>query len=77
MQRLEDIFSHLKQAPPDPILGTAIAYKNDPSPVKMNLGIGAYRDDFEKPYVFQIVRKVEEEILKDPTLDKVFFQKIN
>jgi len=25
----------------------------------MNLGIGAYRDDDEKPYVFKVVRKVE------------------
>jgi len=39
-------------APPDPILGTALAYKADKNPKKMNLGVGAYRDDNEKPYVF-------------------------
>lgn len=55
----DDVFSHLKLAPPDPILGTALAYKADKSDVKMNLGIGAYRDDNEKPYVFEVVRKVE------------------
>jgi len=37
------IFSHVPMAPPDPILGTAVAYKNDPSGDKVNLGIGAYR----------------------------------
>jgi hypothetical protein len=68
-----DIFSHLKLAPPDPILGTALAYKADPSAVKLNLGIGAYRDDNEKPYVFEIVRKVEQEILTDKSIDKVSF----
>jgi aspartate/tyrosine/aromatic aminotransferase len=42
-------------APPDPILGTALAYKADPSKDKVNLGIGAYRDDNEKPYPFKVV----------------------
>lgn len=65
-----EVFSHLKLAPPDPILGTALAYKADPSPVKMNLGIGAYRDELEKPYVFESVKKVEKEIL-EANLDKV------
>jgi aspartate aminotransferase len=37
----------------------------------MNLGIGAYRDDNEKPYVFQVVRKVDLEIANDKSLDKV------
>ncbi len=70
---LSDFFSHLQLAPVDPILGTALAYKADPSPIKLNLGIGAYRDESEKPYVFDIVRKVENIILSDQTLDKVNF----
>lgn len=59
-----NLFSHVKMAPPDPILGTAIAFKNDKSADKVNLGIGAYRDKDGKPYVFKIVKKVEEQILK-------------
>jgi aspartate/tyrosine/aromatic aminotransferase len=47
-------------APPDPILGTAIAFKNDKSDDKINLGIGAYRDGSGKPYIFNVVKKVEE-----------------
>ncbi len=30
-------------APADPILGVAVAFNADPSPKKVNLGIGAYR----------------------------------
>jgi len=59
-------------APPDPILGTAIAYKNDTSKDKINLGVGAYRDDNEKPYVFNVIRKVEKEIANDHTMDKEY-----
>lgn len=55
-----DLFSHVTMAPPDPILGTAIAFKKDTNNDKINLGIGAYRDCNGNPYVFKIVRKVEE-----------------
>ncbi len=60
-----NLFSHVTMAPPDPILGTAIAFNNDKSADKINLGIGAYRDNNGKPYVFKIVRKVEDEIVKN------------
>jgi aspartate/tyrosine/aromatic aminotransferase len=68
----KDLFSHVKMAPPDPILGTAVAYRNDPDANKINLGIGAYRDDTGTPYVFPVVRKVEQEILSDKKLDKEY-----
>lgn len=44
--------------PPDAILGVTEAYKKDQSPNKMNLGVGAYRDDNGKPYVLNAVKKV-------------------
>lgn len=50
--------------PPDPILGVTVAFKNDPSPQKMNLGVGAYRDDKGKPFVLSCVRKAEERLFK-------------
>ena len=31
--------------PPDAILGVTEAFKRDTNPKKMNLGVGAYRDD--------------------------------
>ena len=37
----------------------------------MNLGVGAYRDDNEKPYVFNVVSRVEQEIVA-AKLDKEY-----
>lgn len=48
----QDLFNHLTLAPADPILGTALAYKADKDANKVNLGIGAYRDENEQAYVF-------------------------
>jgi len=49
--------------PPDAILGVTEAFKKDTNPLKMNLGVGAYRDDNGKPFVLPSVRKAEELIL--------------
>lgn len=58
-------------APPDPILGTAIAYRASTHPKKVNLGIGAYRTNEEKPYVFKVIKQVERELLDDLLADKI------
>lgn len=65
-------FAHLELAPPDPILGTTIAFNNDKSPEKMNLGVGAYRTNEGKPYIFQAVREAETRILNDSTVNKEY-----
>ena len=44
--------------PPDVILGISEAYKKDTDSKKVNLGVGAYRDDEGKPYILPSVRKV-------------------
>ncbi|TFK30491.1 aspartate aminotransferase [Coprinopsis marcescibilis] len=49
--------------PPDPILGITEAFKADKDPRKINLGVGAYRDEHGKPYVLQTVKKAEELVL--------------
>ncbi|PWW75975.1 hypothetical protein C7212DRAFT_280081 [Tuber magnatum] len=43
--------------------GITEAYKADKSELKVNLGVGAYRDDKGKPYVLPSVRAAEERIL--------------
>ena len=48
----------MELGPPDAILGITEAYKKDTNPKKINLGVGAYRDDNGKPYVLPSVRKV-------------------
>ena len=65
-------FSHVQQAPPDPILSLTTGFRADKSPLKVNLGVGAYRDNLGKPFIFPIVKKVEKEIVDDPTLDKEY-----
>ncbi|KAI7868646.1 aspartate aminotransferase [Spinellus fusiger] len=56
-------WSNVPQGPPDAILGITEAFKKDTDPRKMNLGVGAYRDDNGKPYVLSSVRKAEQEII--------------
>lgn len=46
--------------PPDPILGVTEAFKANTSPKKINLGVGAYRDEAGKPYILPSVKKAEE-----------------
>jgi aspartate aminotransferase len=46
------------QAPEDPLFGLAREYKADDSPDKIDLGIGAYRDENAKPWVLPVVKKV-------------------
>ena len=46
------------QAAEDPLFGLMAAYKKDKFDKKVDLGIGAYRDDNAKPWVLPVVRKV-------------------
>jgi len=50
--------------PPDPILGVTVAYQKSTHPKKVNLGVGAYRDDNGKPFILNCVRKAEERIFQ-------------
>jgi aspartate aminotransferase len=54
-------------APPDKILGITEAYINDSNPKKINLGVGAYRDNSGKPIIFPSVKKAEEILLAKET----------
>lgn len=64
-------WSHVEMGPPDPILGVSEAFKKDTNPKKINLGVGAYRDDQGKPYVLPSVRKAEERMIEQK-LDKEY-----
>ncbi|ERT00853.1 hypothetical protein HMPREF1624_02086 [Sporothrix schenckii ATCC 58251] len=54
------------QAPEDPLFGLMAAYRADESPDKVDLGIGAYRDNNGKPWVLPVVKKAETIIHDDP-----------
>jgi aspartate/tyrosine/aromatic aminotransferase len=42
----------------DSIFKLTAAYQADTFPQKVNLGVGAYRDDDNKPWVLPVVKKV-------------------
>ncbi|THU72032.1 hypothetical protein C4D60_Mb04t07810 [Musa balbisiana] len=66
------VFANVVQAPEDPILGVTVAYNKDPSPVKVNLGVGAYRTEEGKPLVLNVVRRAEQLLLNDPSRVKEY-----
>ena len=43
-------------------LGVTEAFKADKDPRKINLGVGAYRDEHGKPYVLPSVKKVHDNL---------------
>ncbi|XP_015953604.1 aspartate aminotransferase, mitochondrial [Arachis duranensis] len=55
-------FRSIEPAPKDPILGVTEAFLADQSPNKVNIGVGAYRDDNGKPVVLECVREAERRI---------------
>ncbi|GER32153.1 eukaryotic translation initiation factor 3subunit L [Striga asiatica] len=66
------VFDHVARAPEDPILGVTVAYNKDQSPVKLNLGVGAYRTEEGKPLVLNVVRKAEQIIVNDSSRVKEY-----
>lgn len=68
----ESRWANIAMAPPDPILGVAAAYNADPAELKVNLGIGAYRDENGKPLVLRCVREAEKKIANDESLNKEY-----
>ncbi|XP_074644629.1 aspartate aminotransferase, mitochondrial-like [Tubulanus polymorphus] len=61
-------WDNVEMGPPDPILGVTEAFKKDTNPKKINLGVGAYRDDAGKPFVLPSVRAAEK-VVMDKKLD--------
>lgn len=57
------MWTHVEMGPPDAILGVTEAFRCDTNTQKVNLGVGAYRDDDCKPWVVPSVREAEERIL--------------
>ena len=57
------IFANLDKLPPDPILGVTAAFRADPSPDKIDLGVGVYRDDAGNTPVPAAVRDAERALL--------------
>ncbi|TVY32539.1 Aspartate aminotransferase, mitochondrial [Lachnellula subtilissima] len=63
--RAASTWANVPQGPPkqDAILGITEAFKADSFKEKINLGVGAYRDDQGKPYVLPSVRTAEDKVV--------------
>lgn len=72
IRRLQSVTAHMSQpsvtsfpadavpqAPEDPLFGLMAAFRADTFDKKVDLGIGAYRDNNAKPWVLPVVKKVE------------------
>ncbi|KAI1748461.1 PLP-dependent transferase [Xylaria castorea] len=57
------------QAPEDPLFGLIRAFKADQHPTKVDVSVGAYRDNNAKPWVLPVVKKADEILRNDPNLD--------
>lgn len=59
-------------APEDPVFGLTARFKADTHPQKLNLGVGAYRDENAQPWVLPVVRKVEQLLANDAKQNKEY-----
>lgn len=69
--RLASTWASVPQGPPDAILGITEAFKADTASHKINLGVGAYRDNEGKPFVLNTVREAEQRVV-GKKLDKEY-----
>lgn len=61
-----DMFlSALPAVDPDPILDLAMVFERDPSPAKVDLGIGVYRDESGRSTVLPSVKQAERRLLEE------------
>lgn len=61
------MFETLEPLAPDSILGVTIAFRRDASPLKVDLGVGVYRDDSGNTPVPAAVRKAERALIDAQT----------
>lgn len=61
------MFENLDLLPPDPILGLLAAYRLDPNPEKVDLGIGVYKDEKGDTPIMAAVKKAQEMYLAKET----------
>lgn len=61
------MYSTCTAAPPDAILGLTEAWKADPNPRKINLGVGVFKDEQGRTPILQSVKEAEAHILSIAT----------
>lgn len=61
------MLEQLKAIPPDPILGILAAFAKDPNPLKIDLGIGVYRDELGQTPMLPSVIEAEKRMIAQQT----------
>jgi aspartate aminotransferase len=61
---LDTIWNKVPEGPPDAILGIAQSFRDSREKNKVNVCVGAYRDENGQPWVLPSVRQAEEIMLK-------------
>ncbi|CAK9437457.1 uncharacterized protein LODBEIA_P18350 [Lodderomyces beijingensis] len=59
-------FTNVKELPPDPLFGLKARFVKDPRSDKVDLGIGAYRDNNGKPWILPAVKQAEQKLINSP-----------
>ena len=58
------MWKEVEAAPADPILGLTEAFKNDPNPRKVNLGVGVYKDNKKKTPILKCIKEAERRLIE-------------
>jgi len=66
------IWEDVPLAKPDAILGIAQAFQSSKDPRKVNVCVGAYRDENGKPWILPSVREAERILWEDPSQNKEY-----
>ncbi|VVC97577.1 unnamed protein product [Leptidea sinapis] len=61
-------FDVVQQGPPIEVFNLMKLFQEDTNKNKVNLGVGAYRDENGKPWVLPVVRQMEKQMAADETL---------
>lgn len=60
-----DILGRLERKPPDPLLALIRAFRSDPRPDKIDVGVGVYRDEQGRTPVFRAVKEAERRLVTE------------
>lgn len=63
---MSKFFANITELPPDPLFGLKARYNADLRTGKVDLGIGAYRDNNGKPWILPAVRAAEKKLVALP-----------
>jgi aspartate aminotransferase/aromatic-amino-acid transaminase len=61
------MWKEIEAAPADAILGLTEAFKNDPNPAKVNLGVGVFKDDEGNTPILNCIKAAERKLVETET----------